>query len=175
MKTKIINVFAGPAVGKSTCCAGIFYEMKKKHYNVELVTEYVKDVVYDNRTELYSDQIYILAKQNRKILRLIDKVDYVITDSPLLQNLAYTPVNYFNSYPNLVQDMFNSYNNINFYLKRRTEYSSVGRYQSEQEAINLDNNILKLLKDNNIPYFVIDNIDNIDNAVNDIINKIKNV
>ena len=140
--------------------------MKKQHYNVELVTEYVKDVVYDNRTELYADQIYILAKQNRKILRLVDKVDYVLTDSPIIQNIAYTADNYYPSYNNVVKEMFNSYNNINFYLKRRTEYNSVGRYQNEQQAIELDNKILNILDDSNIKYHVIDNIEN---ALNDML------
>ena len=153
-------------VHNSTCCAGIFYEMKKQHYNVELVTEYVKDVVYDNRTELYADQIYILAKQNRKILRLVDKVDYVLTDSPIIQNIAYTADNYYPSYNNVVKEMFNSYNNINFYLKRRTEYNSVGRYQNEQQDIELDNKILNILDDSNIKYHVIDNIEN---ALNDML------
>lgn len=172
MKTKIINCFGGPGVAKSTICAGVFYELKRQHYNIELINEYARDIVFENRAELLSDQLYILAKQHRKILRLNNKVDYVLTDSPLLQNLGYTPNGYFNSYTNLVKEVFTAYDNINFYIKRNTEYNNNGRYQNLEEAINLDNNILKLLKDNNVPYFVIDNIDN---AVNDIINKIKNV
>lgn len=172
-KTKVINAFAGPGTGKTTCCSGICYEMKKKHYNIELITEYAKDLVYENRTELFSDQIYILAKQNRKILRLNNKVDYVLTDSPILQNLAYMPDGYFPSYESIVKEMFNSYDNINFFLKRRTEYNTVGRYQNLEEAIEIDNKILHILDSNNIPYYVIDNIETSITDMIDIILKLE--
>jgi len=42
MKTKVINLFAGPGAGKSTTAAGLFAEMKRANVDVELVTEYVK-------------------------------------------------------------------------------------------------------------------------------------
>ena len=43
---KVINLFAGPGTGKSTTAAGLFYKMKSKGYMVELVTEFAKDLVY---------------------------------------------------------------------------------------------------------------------------------
>ena len=142
-KSLVINLFSGPGVGKSTACAGIFYELKKRHYNVELVTEYAKDIVFENRQELFTDQLYILAKQHRRILRLSGKVDIILTDSPILQNLAYTPDSYFRSYAPLVRDVFDSFHNVNFLLKRRTEYVQTGRYQSEEDAMKLDGIVWK--------------------------------
>ena len=81
---KVINLFGGPGVGKSTAAAGLFYEMKKRQLSVELVTEYAKDMVWENRQNILDDQIYIFAKQQRRIARLRDHhIDWVITDSPI--------------------------------------------------------------------------------------------
>src|SRR5574343_129450 len=171
-KSLVINLFSGPGVGKSTACAGIFYELKKRHYNVELVTEYAKDIVFENRQDLFTDQLYILAKQHRRILRLCGKVDIIITDSPILQNLAYTPDSYFRSYAPLVCDVFNSFNNVNFLLKRRMEYVQTGRYQSEEEAIKLDSIVEQLLVDNGVSYHLIDNIEHsLPDMIETIVNK----
>ena len=84
---KIINLIGEPSAGKSTIAAELFAKMKKAGYNVELVTEYAKDMVWENRNEMFSHQDYIFAKQNRRLARLNGKVDYVITDAPLILSL----------------------------------------------------------------------------------------
>jgi ATP:corrinoid adenosyltransferase len=66
---KVINIFAGPCAGKSTTAAGLFYLMKVSGYNVELVTEYAKDMTWEGRHNILGDQLYILAKQNRRLER----------------------------------------------------------------------------------------------------------
>ena len=43
----VINLLGGPGCGKSTVAAGIFHQLKSLGYSTELVTEYVKDIVYD--------------------------------------------------------------------------------------------------------------------------------
>ena len=93
-KLKVINLFAGPGAGKSTTRAGLFYLMKQNRYNVEETTEYAKDLTRDKDVSILSDQLYILAKQNRKLNRLQGKVDYALTDAPLLLNVHYTPIDY---------------------------------------------------------------------------------
>ena len=40
--TKIINLFGGPGIGKSTQAAGLYYEMKKLNMNVEMPYEFPK-------------------------------------------------------------------------------------------------------------------------------------
>ena len=87
---KVINLFGGPGVGKSTAAAGLFYEMKKRQLSVELVTEYAKDMVWEKRWNILDDQLYILAKQHRRIARLAEHgIEYVITDSPISLGLVY--------------------------------------------------------------------------------------
>ncbi len=48
-RLKVINLWAGPGAGKSTTAAGLFNLMKIRGYNVELVTEFAKEMVYEGR------------------------------------------------------------------------------------------------------------------------------
>ena len=47
---------------------------------------------------------------------------------------------------------FNTYNNVNFLLKRFKDYEVNGRNQTKEEAEALSEKVYQLLKDNNIPY-----------------------
>ncbi len=142
---KVINLFAGPGAGKSTTAAGLFYTMKLRDIKCELVTEYAKDMTYEKRHTTLSDQLYMLAKQNQRIRRLENQVDYVITDSPLLLGLVYTTPNYYKSFITLALEIFNSYDNINFFIERTKKYQAYGRSQTEDEAKGKDMEIIHLL------------------------------
>ncbi|CAB4122436.1 Fer4_NifH domain containing protein [uncultured Caudovirales phage] len=150
---KIINLFGGPGVGKSTTAAGLFYEMKKRHLNVELVTEYAKDAVWENRSNLLDDQIYIFAKQQRRISRLMDHgIEWVITDSPISLGLVYLRDGTLSSHFNeLVMEVFNRFENHNFLLQRKWAYNPVGRMQTETQAREFDDRVLALLNRYNVP------------------------
>ena len=143
---KVINIFGGPAAGKSTISAGLFHFMKCAGLNVELVTEYAKEMIYENRTNIMDDQLYVFAKQYRRIARLKDHVDYVITDSPILLAAAYTKAGYYKSLKPLIFETFGSFDNINIVLKRHIEqYKQDGRIQNQQEALQKDVLIQELL------------------------------
>jgi len=139
MTTKVINFFAGPGAGKSTLAAGLFYHMKQKGVNVELVREYAKDVVWEGRDHLLENQIYIFAKQLKRMRDLEGKVDYIITDSPLLFSVVYSK-NMSSSFIALVRQEFNRFTNINLRVVRAADrvYNPAGRLQSEAEAISID-------------------------------------
>jgi len=170
MKLKyVINLFGGPGVGKSTVAAGLFSLMKKENYNVEFVTEYAKELTYEGRYNvLDQDQLYVFAKQHRKILRLKNKVDWIISDSPLLLSSVYSEMNPYNIHDHsifekLVFNINEKYGNIDILLLRNKdyEYKQEGRYQDEEGALFVDkaikrvidkqcSGIMHLLSDNNI-------------------------
>jgi tRNA uridine 5-carbamoylmethylation protein Kti12 len=150
--TKVINLFAGPGAGKSTTAAGLFFHLKSQNIKCELVTEYAKDMTYEKRHNILTDQLYILAKQNRRLSRLVGTVDYIITDSPLIIGLAYVPDNYFPSFSNLVSEIFNSYDNCNYFIKRNKPYQKYGRNQTEEEAKEKDIFIRNLLMSEALPF-----------------------
>lgn len=150
---KVINLFGAPGSGKSTLRAGLFYEMKLAGYNVEEVTEYAKDMVWEERFNIFSDQIYILGKQNRRLLRLTNKVGFALTDSPILMGITYmvnTP--YDATLRRLIAEVFKSYDNLNIFINRNHEYQEIGRNQTADESDLLAGQIKDLLIEFDIPF-----------------------
>ena len=147
---KVVNFFAGPGVGKSTLAAAVFVELKKWGVNAELVSEYAKQLVYDNRLDvLENDQIYVLAKQNRK-LKILQKsnLDYAVVDSPLLLSCVYNNSVKPRLFNPLVLSLAKEYDNINFYIQRdkTRPYAQNGRIHTLEEAKKLDRKIEKFLE-----------------------------
>ena len=166
---KVINLFAAPGTGKSTTAAGLFFLMKHAGFKVELVTEYAKQMVWDERHNIFTDQLYITAKQNRCLERLRGKVDYAITDSPLLLALIYKPDSYYPSFLNLLKELWFSYDNMNFLLHRVKPYHKLGRNQTEAESDDIQKKLALMLTmsmlhyvdvpaDRNAPQIIFDTI-----------------
>lgn len=146
--TKVINLFSGPGAGKSTTAAGIFYLMKRNGHSVELVQEYAKECVWDNSIDKMADQFYLLAKQNRRLDRLVGKVDYIVTDSPLLLCAYYGDK--YGRHPDIIVPvttiLFNKYDNHNYFLERTKPFDPRGRLGGEDNAREADAGIKELLK-----------------------------
>lgn len=162
---KIINLFGGPGSGKSTTAAFIFSQLKINNISCQYINEYAKDCVYEGRnTVIQNDQLYILAKQNHKLkmLELSNQAQYAIVDSPLLLSSIYGGIynsitKKFNDY---VIELFNSYDNINFFIERNeTYFETNGRIQKNiQQAKDIDNLIKNFLIKNGIKFSIINNI-----------------
>jgi hypothetical protein len=148
----VINILGGPGVGKSTTAAGIFYELKKLHLKVELVTEFVKDRIYEGHLGCIADQIYIFGQQQRRISRLVGHVDYVITDSPLILSCLYSQLD-SQTFNKLVYEVFSEYRNCNLLLERTDiPYTTHGRLQDLTQAKELDRKLVGILQTFNIDY-----------------------
>lgn len=143
----VVNMFAGPGCGKSTVSASVFGLLKLHGVNSELITEFAKDLAWEQRTKTFENQYYIWAKQYHKLWRVGDQVDVVITDSPFLLSLVYGE-NKPESFKNLVREIFDEFNNVNYYLIRVKPYEQAGRNQDEEEAKELDESVFTMLKEN---------------------------
>lgn len=170
---RVINLFGGPGTGKSTTAAGLFNKMKKLGLKVELVREYAKDLVYDERHNVIKeDQLYIYAKQQRRMKILHDHVDYIITDSPLFLSVVYGRM-YKNLNKYLEQYIIDNnfkYENINIFLNRNLKehkYQEYGRSQTLEEAQDIDTNIKNDLNECKIPFHILDYSD--DDLINEIL------
>lgn len=163
----VINLFAGPGSGKSTTCAGVFAKLKLAGINCEMALEYAKDKVWENSHEVLDDQIYVFGKQLHRIFRLKDKVEVVITDSPLLLSILYDKSE--NPYlRDLVLDQFNKFDNRNYFIHRNTIYNPKGRLQTESEAKEIDKVLIDLLGKFEVDYKTVDK----DNAADVIFKEI---
>ena len=151
--TVVVNIFAGPGAGKSTVAAGLFYSLKKLGVEVELVTEYAKDRVWEGHDSIFGNQIYLFGKQYNRIFRLMDKVDVIVTDSPILLSAHYGN-SMSKAFKDLVLEKHFELNSYNIFLKRDVDidYKEEGRLHALDEAISIDREVELLLKENDISY-----------------------
>lgn len=150
---KVVNLFGGPGSGKSTAASELFVMLKKMHYKVELVTEFAKELTYEKRHDTLKDQLYVVARQNHRMQRLTDQVDWIIVDSPIIMNIVYCSDDYLpNYYRKLVNELFMTYENYNFYINRGDTYQTYGRNQTLDEALIKDKQILGILNEFDIQY-----------------------
>jgi len=157
MGTKVINLLGGSGVGKSTTRADIFSAMKKKGLLVEEVTEYVKMWAWLKRKPKWSDQAYLFGKQSQRESVLYDKVEFIVTDSPVLLSGYYEHYHFKRSImqPSIMnwlayaQEQGVEYHN--FFLKRNKPFDELGRFETEEEAKFVDKDLREWLSNQNIP------------------------
>ena len=168
----VINLFAGPGSGKSTTCAGIFAKLKLAGINCEMALEYAKDKVWESSYEVLDDQIYVFGKQLHRIFRLKDKVEVVITDSPLLLSILYDKTE--NPYlRDLVLDQFGKFDNRNYFIHRDTDYNPKGRLQTESEAKEIDKVLINLLNRFEVDYKMVDKEEAAEIIFNEIMEELR--
>lgn len=174
-KTLVVNLFGAPGSGKSTGAAWLFAQLKMKGVNCELITEYAKDKTWEGNHVALDCQEYILGKQSFRMKRCRDKVDLIITDSPLPLGIFYNtnPV-LDENYENLVLNIFNEYENLNYCLIRGKDYNPIGRNQTAEESDAIGDKIQFFLDDHNIPYVLgLGNLEFYEFILLDVLNKMK--
>mgnify|MGYP003312286977 FL=1 len=177
--TKIINLFGGPGIGKSSISAGLTYNLKKRHITCDNPYEFPKLLAWDENHSAIADQLFVLANQHRGIVKSYGKVEFIILDSPILLSLTYKtyydknggdvyPSNlYGETFNKLLIEINNKYDNINILLDRtKGIHNDIERYQNLEESIELDGEIENTLIQHSLPYHKI-KVD--DQTVNNII------
>lgn len=177
----VINFISGPSTGKSVMTSLIFAKMKMKGYNVEIVPEYAKQLVWTEEFDLLNNQYHVSYYQNKLLKALDGKTDFIVTDGCLLHGLVYNMINTNNTSDKdktkkAILDWFNSSKNINIYLERNPniKYEQEGRIQTKEEATHIDNLLKFQLFDNKIDYVsFISSEENVDSIIAHIETKIK--
>jgi len=148
----IINLYGGPGSGKSTNAAKILYQLKSEGYKVELVTEFAKDLTYDESKSI-GNQLYVFGEQYNRIAKLEGKVDIVVTDSPILLSDIYCSDERIRQLLKpLLFEIYDRYHNINVFIERTKKYENYGRTQTEEESDLISKKIHNLLTNNNIEF-----------------------
>lgn len=151
-----VNFFGGPGQGKSTLAAGTFCSLKEAGVNCELITEFAKTQVWERSLKSLDDQVYILGQQSHRQFVCKDEVEVMITDSPILLQLYYGK-QLGKSFTDLVKQVFSQYKNVNYLIERddSIKYNPKGRTQTEDEAMDVHDEIKELLDYNGIKYKVL--------------------
>lgn len=168
----VINGYGGPGAGKSTACLEITAALKKEGYNAEYVQEYAKELVYEKDMEMLDGspehQYEILKEQTRRMDRLYDQVDFIVTDSPIMLNTIYNK-QLTAEYESLVNELQGEYINYSFFMERdASNFEEEGRIHNLTESIEKDNEIKDMLQKNEIKYKTY-NHENVNEIVNDAI------
>lgn len=176
--TVVINLYGGSGLGKSTTAALIFGEMKLQGLHCELVREYAKEWAWNGRKITPEDQSHICETQLARESLYYGKLDYVVTDSPLLLGPIYQKY-YSGSDPSAVEVFSNlkkaeqqGVKYMNFLLKRNKPFDPRGRYETEDQAKEVDACVEKYLKDHSIPFHTVVTEDK--ERVHEIIYKVLN-
>jgi len=149
----LINLFGRPGVGKSTLALELTATLKKMGKSAEFVPEYAKELIYrahdqhDISNHMLADQLYILAKQHKRIFDVLNSVDIAVVDSPLLFNLIYLSDSNLLSHPDshfkeLVYYLHNSFETkFDFLVKANHKYQKKGRQQTYEESMEVEKKI----------------------------------
>lgn len=169
-KPIVINLFGPPGVGKSTGAAQIFADLKKLGINAELITEFAKDKTWEHNAVALSCQEYVFGKQSYKMARCRNDVDVLVTDSPLPPGILYNNNEILGEeFNRTIINVFNSYDNINFYINRVKPYNPKGRNQTEEESDSMKDSVIAMLNKYNIPYI---NVNGDDDGYKSIVDKV---
>lgn len=157
--TIVVNFLAGSGAGKSTMATDIFARLKRQNVDCELAMEYAKDLVWEDNFKALKNQILVFANQLYRIDKLVGRVNVIITDSPLLLSIMFKKHHLFkyseieNHFDELVVEVFNTYDNMNFFIERSVPFNPNGRIEKTiEEAIENDNKIKNILDKYSIPY-----------------------
>ncbi len=149
----VVNLFGPPGAGKSTGAARVFCELKQRGINAELVGEFAKDKTWEHNTKALSVQEYVFGKQSYRLARCREDVDVIVTDSPLPLSIIYNRNPALDgNFERVVMNVFNTYNNMNYFIKRVKPYNPKGRNQTQEESDALITPIKQLLEKYNIDY-----------------------
>ena len=162
MTQVLIGFIGAPSCGKSTTAAKLFSRLKDNGLNVELVTEFCKTWAWDEREITPYSQFYFFGKQSYAESRLFNKVDYVVTDSPVLLSAFYQE--YYNKDSSLSPACKEFYRKVaedkikvmNFFLPRKKKYVAKGRYQTEEQANEVAVDLRNWLDSEGYEYEVLD-------------------
>jgi antirestriction protein ArdC len=153
--TVLVNLFAGPAAGKTTCAMEIATELKKAGLTVEYVSEYAKELVYAGDLEKLKDQEAVTGEQIRRLNLPKGQVDVVVTDSPILLGEIYGKNN-SPEFSAKLRQAHNSFENFNLFINRGSAFQQEGRIHNEAESKAIDKRIKDLLRANHIYFGVYD-------------------
>ena len=158
-QTHVVHMVAGPGAGKTTAAYEVCCALKKLGYSVEYAPERAKELVADGQGALLAEgslavQRELCAEQQHRIDRWVGKVDFVVTDSAPILGLQYLKEEgpEAEAFAREVKAAFDATDNFVLFVERGGYYEQVGRVQTREEALAVDEAVKRFLERNGVYY-----------------------
>ena len=164
-ETLIINLIGGPCSGKSTVAAELFARLKKMGVHCELVSEYIKDRIYEENQTMPKNQIAIFGMEHYNISNKIGKDDVIVHDGSFINNIIYkaTENKYFDD---LIVSEYKRFWNLDFFIKRgNIEFETYGRIHNLKQSKELDKIIKETYDSYELSYIEVESRDAVDKII----------
>lgn len=159
--TQVINLIGGPGSDKTLYAATILLNLSLRHKTVERLPDYAKFLVWHKDHEGLKNQYQIAQRQHEMIELLDGQVQFLVTECSLPQVLYYNA-----HYPDNICDIAKTrqkilswhaqHSNVNVLVQRGDKkYVQTGRFQTEDEARQIDAALKQTLDDEGLPYTVL--------------------
>ncbi len=171
-QTLIVNLVGGPCSGKSTIAAELFARLKKLSIHCELVSEYIKERIYEENQTINTHQITIFGMEHYALSNKIGKVDVIIHDGSLINSIIYK--NEDNpEFDKLIISEYHKFNNLNFFIKRgNIKFETYGRLHNLEQSKELDYRILATHFHYNLKCIEVESKEAVDKIIPIILNKL---
>jgi len=154
----LVNLTGEPGAGKSTMAAGLFHQLKTRQWNVELVTEYTKELILTGDQWSLADELLVFSEKYRRIKRH-ESVDIVITDSPLINSVVYGDTQFGPTAGAFYRSVAGSFDNIYFAIRRVVPYIPLGRMPDEGAAARAGQTIIDIVERSGAPLWIVEGHD----------------
>jgi len=174
-ETLVINLIGGPYSGKSTIAAELFARLKKMGIHSELVSEYIKDRIYEENQTMPKNQIAIFGMEHYNISTKIGKVNVIVHDGSFINNTS-DLYNWENNpeFDSLIISEYKKFNNLDFFIKRgNIEFESYGRIHNLKQSKELDNKIKETYDKYGLSYIEVESRDAVDKIIPIILKKLE--
>ena len=173
-QTLVINLIAGPCSGKSTIAAELFARLKKMGIHCELVTEYIKERIYEENKTMPVNQIAIFGMEHYAISNKIGKVDVIVHDGSFINNIIYKNEDN-KEFDALIVSEYNKFDNLDFFIKRgNIEFEDYGRIHNLKQSKELDKIIKETYNKYGMIFTEVEARDAVDKIVPIVLKRLEN-
>jgi nicotinamide riboside kinase len=170
--TIVINLIGGPCSGKSTIAAELFARLKKMGVKTELVSEYIKDRIYEENKTMPNNQIAIFGMEHYNISNKLGKVEVIVHDGSFINNILYKKEDN-QEFDNLIVSEYHKFNNLDFFIKRgNIEFEDYGRIHNYEQSLELDEKIKQLYNNCGADFIEVESRDAVDKIIPIVLKKL---
>ena len=172
-ETLVINLIGGPCSGKSTVAAELFARLKKMGIHCELVSEYIKDRIYEENQTIPKNQIAIFGMEHYNISNKLGKVDVIVHDGSFINNIIYKAEEN-KHFDDLIISEYKRFWNLDFFIKRgNIEFETYGRIHNLKQSKELDKIIKETYDSYGLSYIEVESREAVDKIIPIVLKEIK--